>query len=80
MKEILSELNTRGKWFREVENLKVDDVCLLVNQDNPRGKWPLAVVTQVFPGSDGNVRVVKVKSGGREYVRPVTKLCPLVTH
>ncbi|XP_064631640.1 uncharacterized protein LOC135489935 [Lineus longissimus] len=78
MKEILTDLNRRGKWYRELQDVQVDDVCILVNQTNPRGKWPLGVVTEVFPGTDGHVRVVKVKSGGQEYIRPNTRLCPFV--
>ena len=33
-----------------------------------------------FPGPDGKVRIVRVKTKGKDYVRPVTKLCPLETY
>ncbi|KAK3727776.1 hypothetical protein QZH41_016422 [Actinostola sp. cb2023] len=59
MKEYLSTLNTRSKWIQEKRNFKVGDIVLMIDQTNPRGKWPLARVTEVFTGSDTNVRVVK---------------------
>lgn len=77
MKEFLTVLNTRSKWTDKRRNLAVDDVVLMVDQNNPKGRWPLGRVEEVFPGTDGNVRVVKVKSKDRVYIRPITKLCPL---
>ena len=32
-----------------------------------------------MPGPDGVVRVVKIKTASGEYVRPVAKLCILIT-
>ena len=43
----------------------------------PRGKWPLERVLRVFPGSDGHVRVVKLKVGEKEYTRSISKLSSL---
>ena len=45
--------------------------------DAKRGDWPLGRVTEVCPGADGLVRVVKVKVGKTIYKRPVHRLCPL---
>ena len=77
MKEYLSTLNTRGKWVEQRRDMAVGDVVLMVDQNSLRRSWPLGRVLKVFPGSDGHVRVVRVKSRGREYTRPITKLCPL---
>ena len=78
MKEYLTILNTRGKWTERKDNVKVGDVVLMVDQNNPRGRWPLARVAKVYPGSDGRVRVVDVNAaGGKTYRRPITKLCLL---
>ena len=43
----------------------------------PQGKWPLGRVLRVFPGTDGHVRVVKIKVSEKEYTRPTSKLSPL---
>ena len=77
MKEYLSALNTRNKWVEEKRNIAPDDVVLVVDPNNPRGHWPLGRIQEVFPGPDGKVRVVRVRTGGKDYVRPITKLCPL---
>ena len=37
-------------------------------------KWPLARVTSVFPGEDGLVRVVTIKTGKGTYKRPANKI------
>ncbi len=42
------------------------------------GKWPLARVTQVYPGRDGLVRVVSVKTATGTYERPVSKVALLL--
>lgn len=50
---------------------------VLIKEDNPRLKWPLGVVTDVFIGKDGLVRSVKVKTKKGEMTRPVKKLYEL---
>ena len=77
MKEYLSTLNTQNKWVEEKRNIAPGDVVLMVDPGNPRGHWPLGRIQKVFPGPDGKVRVVRVRTGGKDYVRPITRLCPL---
>lgn len=41
-------------------------------------EWKLARVIETVPSKDGLVRSVTIKDGqGREYERPVNRLCPL---
>ena len=48
---------------------------LIVFRDNvERNKWPLAVVTEVYPGNDGKVHSAMVKTAEMNLVRPITKL------
>lgn len=77
MKEYLSTLNTRNKWIEEKRNIAPGDVVVVVDSGNPRGHWPLGQIQEVFPGHDGKLRVVRVRTGGKDYVQPITKLCPL---
>ena len=65
----------REKWTRDTPQLKVGDVVLVIEENAPRGRWPIARVSKVFPGSDGRVRSVELKTGSGTYVRPVAKLC-----
>ena len=75
--EYLSALNTRNKWVEEKRNIAPVDVVLLVDPGNPPGHWPLGRIQEVFPGPEGKVRVVRVRMGGKDHVRPITKLCSL---
>lgn len=75
--EFLPSLNARKKWFHPAHNLKEDDVVMIVEPNAKRGEWPLGRVTEVFPGSDGLIRVVRIKTKDNEYLRPVHRLCPL---
>ena len=76
-REFLPSLNVRKKWFHPRHNLKEGDVVLIAESNAARGEWPLGRVMEVYPGEDGLVRVVRVKSKNREYLRPVHRLCPL---
>jgi hypothetical protein len=57
--------------------MKEGDVVLLMDPKVRRGEWPLGRITEVHPGKDGLIRVVKVKVGESIYERPVHRLCPL---
>ena len=74
MKEYLSALNTQNKWVKEKRNIVPNAVVVLVDPGIPRGHWPLGRIQEGFPGPDGKVRVVRVRTGGKDYVRPITKL------
>ena len=69
------------KGQKDVRNVEVGDLVLLADPNSPRGLWPLARVTQVFPGPDKRVRSVEIKtSGGGVYRRPVVKIAVLEEH
>ena len=76
-KEYLPTLLARQKWQSETNNLQVDDVVLIIEENAPRGFWPLARVTKIYSSSDGRVRSVDVKTATGTYRRPVSKLCLL---
>ena len=77
-REYLSSILSRPKWQNEKRNLQVGDVVLMMEDGAPRGFWPLSRVTRVFPGDDGRVRSVEVKTAsGTIYHRPTAKVCLL---
>ena len=57
--------------------MAVDDVVLLIGDEVIPSKWPLAKVVKVYPGRDGVVRVVDIKTSKGTYHRPVHKLASL---
>ncbi|KRX44308.1 hypothetical protein T05_6686, partial [Trichinella murrelli] len=52
----------------------VGDIVLVSEDDVPTHMWPMARVIEVYPGSDGVVRTVKVKTLKGTYHRSVRKL------
>ncbi|KAI5715498.1 hypothetical protein M8J77_017131 [Diaphorina citri] len=77
--EYLSQLQTREKWHTSCNNI-IPGVVVLIRQDGVAPlNWPTGVVSQVYPGRDGIVRVVSVKTPKGIYKRAVHNLCPLPT-
>lgn len=58
--DYLSQLQRWYKWQRSKPNVQVGPI-VLVRDELPPYQWPLAVVQQVYPDSDGIVRVVDLK-------------------
>ena len=77
-KEFLTLQQSRGRWLNEKEDLKVGEVVLLVDPNNPKGKWPLGLVEEIRKSSDdGHVRSAVIRSGGKTLIRPISKLVKL---
>ena len=69
----------RGKWHKERKNVAVGDIVLLVDKETSRSKWNMGLITDVYPGQDGLVRSVQVKTVSGTYDRPITKLTILLS-
>ena len=74
LKEYLTGLRERQKWLIPKPNLKIGDVVLLPDEGCSRGNWPLGLVIDTYPNSDGLVRKVQIKTKNGSKVRPITKL------
>lgn len=59
-KEYLLSLQQRCKWNKSRRNAKINDIVLLQDDLAPRNQWKLAKVVEVFPGTDGRVRRLKL--------------------
>ena len=77
LKEWVPALNARVKWRTERNNLKTNNVVLVLSANTPRAHWFLGRVLRVHPGRDGHVRVVTVQTGNGVLTRPITQICPL---
>ena len=60
--------------FTERRNVRVDDIVMVADQNAVRGQWCIGRILQVYPGSDGRIRNVKVRNHQGEYRRPITKI------
>ena len=59
------------------KNLKFGDLVIIQSENIPMSHWPLGRIIETYPGKDGIVRTVKVKTPNNELIRPSGKLCLL---
>ena len=78
-KEYLHTLQERKKWVKDQPAVKTGDVVILQEPNTPPLSWPLGIIEEVFPGADGVVRVVNVRTTKGTYRRPVVKVAVLPT-
>ncbi|GFV23114.1 integrase catalytic domain-containing protein [Trichonephila clavipes] len=75
--EYLPHLQTRAKWSLQNPNLMENQLVLLKDPNTKPLDWPMGRILEVFPGSDGLVRVVNVKTSTGILKRAITKVVPL---
>ena len=73
----LREFLPAVKWTEEKKDIEVGNIVICIDPNLPRGTWLLGRVEEVFIGSDKHVRTARIKIGQKQYVRPITRLCPL---
>ena len=77
-KEYLCILQPRQKWNTVQRNMQIGDVVLLKDDNLPRNRWSLGVITATEPDKHGLVRSVHVKTQFNQLRRPVQKLVLLL--
>ena len=80
MKYFAPTLLPRNKWYRVRENVQIGDLVLQVDPNHRRAQWKMAVIIDTYPGEDGLVRKVRIRTQTGEYDRPIHKLCLIATH
>lgn len=75
--DYLNTLQQRSKWMVEKQNLKIGAMVLIKEDFLPCTKWLLGRIVDVFPSSDGKVRVVNIRTQNGEFKRAVTKIAVL---
>ena len=70
-------LAQRRKWNYPTQNLNVGNLVVIQTDNIPRSYWLLGRIIEKYPGVDGVVRTVKVKTPSNELLRPAQKLCLL---
>lgn len=76
-KDYLNNLQQRRKWYHKTPNLKIGDIVILKEDNVSPTSWPLARITEIFPGKDGLTRVVEVRTATTTLKRPIAKICQL---
>lgn len=73
-KDYVSQLHQRPKWHKVSEDVKTGQLVLLKQDQLPPLQWNLGRIESTFPGSDGRVRVVQVRTARGLYKRAVTEI------
>jgi len=74
IKEYHPTLHKHQKWHQPGKQLQIGDLVFIADGDLYRGTWPMGRITATFPGKDGQVRVVEVRTASGVYRRPIAKL------
>ncbi|XP_046848215.1 uncharacterized protein LOC124441793 [Xenia sp. Carnegie-2017] len=78
-KEYLTALRERHNMSHGTKKfiVNVGDVVLIKSNEKNRGKWPLGIVIETYPGRDGVIRGVMLKTPNGNLERPVQLLYPM---
>ncbi|XP_022827044.1 uncharacterized protein LOC111356792 [Spodoptera litura] len=77
VREYLPELQHRREPHGTGLKYEVGDPVLIADGQLPRNSWPRGRITATYPGPDGQVRTVEVRTAAGILKRPVKKLVPL---
>ena len=73
--EFLHHLQHRPKWQKPIKDtFKVGTLVLLKEENTPPGSWRMGRITQLWPGDDGLVRVVSVRTQTSVVKRAINKI------
>ena len=59
-RDYIQALTVRRKWLRPTKNVAVGDV-VVIKQDTARNSWPMGIVVDTKPNSDGLVRSATIR-------------------
>ncbi|XP_062538146.1 uncharacterized protein LOC134206445 [Armigeres subalbatus] len=69
----LSTLQTRAKWTKSVQNLKMGTIVLLMDDNQPVQTWKMGQIVALYPGKDSVIRVADVKTTSGVFRRSIRK-------
>lgn len=75
--EYLNTLQQRSKWWKTENNVKVGQLVLVIDDNQPPANWTLGRINEIFAGKDGLIRVASIKHKNGYIKRPISKLCLL---
>ncbi|XP_025835509.1 uncharacterized protein LOC108741778 [Agrilus planipennis] len=76
-KEYLNELNICHKWSTGHHSIQDGTIVLIKENNVPSMNWTVGRVVKTYPGADGIVRTVSVKTATSTLKRCVKQLAPL---
>ena len=73
-KDYLRNLPPIVNKFKAKGKIQEGSLVLIQEDNTPRMKWPMGLVKRVFPGRDGLVRSVEIKTSRGLVVQPIQRL------
>ena len=73
-RDYLVYLQVRKRWLKDGFTFKCGELVLIAEDNQPPLHWKMGRITEIYPGNDEIVRVVKLKTSTGELVRPVVKI------
>jgi hypothetical protein len=73
----LNSLQQRSKWRSQQPDLQPGMLVLLREVNLPPMSWKLAIISETFPGLQGHVTVVTVKTSSGQFKQLIHKLVAL---
>ena len=77
VRDCVLSLQNKSKWFKSHKNLEDGSLVIVHEHNIPLQFRLLARVIKMFPGRDGKVRVVDLKTPKGFLRRPIHKIAPL---
>ena len=77
LEEYLPSLQPRQKWFGAAPNINVGDLVMIKDHSVKRGCWPKAIVEECYPGADGLIRKVRLRTANGVLTRDIRSICLL---
>lgn len=78
--EHLVTMQARTKWHEVCQNVKLNDVVIILEENTAPSRWPLGRIVTLHPGSDSLVRNVTVRTQNGFLKRPIQKLVRLYSN
>lgn len=76
-KEYLSQRQQRNKWTSQGNEMKPQQLVVIMDDNTRPHTWPVGRIQAIHPGEDGIVRVASVTAKNGILQRAVHRLCPL---
>ncbi|GFX52971.1 bel12-ag transposon polyprotein [Trichonephila clavipes] len=67
----------RSSVIKREDKINEGDIVLIGTDDKKRLHWLLGRVLELFPGKDGIIRLVKLRTERGDMLRPIQRLYPL---
>ena len=74
MKQYIPQIESRQKWYFRNDNLRFEDVVVVIDPGRVRRQWNVGRIEQTYPGPDGLVRVVDGPVAGKTLKRQITRM------